>query len=151
MARMYSRAKGKSGSKKPVVKTRPDWIPYKEKELEMLIAKLSKEGQTPSQIGLHLRDSYGIPDTKTILGKTITQILAEKKLTKELPEDVLSLMSKAVSLAKHLKENRGDMTAKRGLQLTESKIGRLVKYYKTTGRIGADWKYTLEQASFYVD
>jgi small subunit ribosomal protein S15 len=148
---MYSRRRGKSGSHKPVNKTKPEWIPYKEKELEMLIAKLSKEGLTPSQVGLHLRDSYGIPDIKTVLGKTITAVLAEKKMEKELPEDMLSLMSKAVALSKHQQTNKGDMTAKRGLQLTEAKINRLAKYYRTTGRIAADWKYSLAQASFYVD
>ena len=148
---MYSRAKGKSGSHKPVVKTKPTWIPFKEKELEMLIAKLAKEGQSPSQIGLHLRDSYGVPDVQTVLGKTVTQVLDEKKLSKELPEDVLSLMRKAVMLSKHLKENKGDMTAKRGLQLTESKINRLVKYYKSIGRVRADWKYSLSQATFYIE
>jgi small subunit ribosomal protein S15 len=151
MGRMYSRKKGKSGSHKPVVKTIPDWIPYKEKELEMLIAKLAKEGLTPSQIGLHLRDSYGIPDIKTVIGKTITQVLAEKKMQKDLPEDILSLMRKAIQLSKHMQENKGDMTAKRGLQLTEAKINRLSKYYRTTGRIPAEWKYSLAQASFYVE
>ena len=151
MARMYSRARGKSGSKKPLNKTKPEWIPYKEKELEMLVAKLAKEGKGPSQIGLLLRDSYGVPDTKTVLGKSITQILAEKKLEKELPEDLLSLLAKAVMLSKHLKENKGDMTAKRGLQLTEAKISRLSKYYRESGRIAADWKYSLDQASFYVE
>jgi small subunit ribosomal protein S15 len=151
MARMYSRKKGKSGSHKPIVKTAPTWIPYKEKELELLIAKLSKEGQGPSQIGLHLRDSYGIPDIRTVLGKSITQVLDEKKLSKELPEDLLSLMKKAVTLSKHMSENKGDMTAKRGLQLTEAKINRLTKYYKTTGRVAENWKYSLSQASFYVE
>ena len=148
---MYSRKKGKSGSHKPVNKTKPDWIPYKEKELELLIAKLAKEGHTPSHIGLMLRDSYGVPDVRTAIGKTVTQVVAEKKLQKELPEDVLSLMAKAIQLSKHLKENKGDMTAKRGLQLTEAKIGRLSKYYRATGRIAKDWKYSLEQASFYVE
>jgi small subunit ribosomal protein S15 len=151
MARMYSRKKGRAGSHKPIEKTKPDWIPYKEKELELIIAKLAKEGQTPSQIGLHLRDSYGIPDVKTVLGKNITQVLDEKKLTRELPEDVLALMRRAIQLKKHMTANKGDMTAKRGLQLTEAKINRLTKYYKVTGRIAQDWKYSLDKASYYVE
>jgi small subunit ribosomal protein S15 len=148
---MYSRARGKSGSKKPIVKSKPEWIPYKEKELEMLIGKLAKEGLSASKIGLAMRDSYGVPDVRVALGKSIGQILKEKKLQKELPEDLLALMAKAVMLSKHLAANKGDMTAKRGLQLTEAKIGRLTKYYKTTGRVSADWKYSLDQASFYVE
>jgi small subunit ribosomal protein S15 len=148
---MYSRRRGKSGSHKPAVKTKPTWIPFGDKELEMLIAKLAKEGQTPSQIGLHLRDSYGIPSVRAAVGKSVAHVLAEKKLGRELPEDVIALMRKAIQVNKHLKENGHDMTAKRGLQLTEAKIGRLVKYYKETGRVPANWKYSLEQASFYVE
>ena len=151
MARMYSRAKGKSGSKKPLVKTKPDWVPVRERELELLIAKLAKEGLSPSQIGLHLRDSYGVPDVETILGKTITKVLEDRKLLKALPEDVISLMRKAITLHKHLERNKADMTAKRGLQLTEAKIGRLNKYYQSTGRIKKGWKYSIEEASFYVE
>jgi len=29
----------------------------------------------------------------------------------------------------------------RGLQLTESKINKLVKYYKKSDRLSKDWKY----------
>jgi small subunit ribosomal protein S15 len=151
MAKMHSRAKGKSGSHKPLVKTKPEWMPITNKELELLIAKLAKDGYTPSQIGLHLRDSYGVPDVRTVLGKTVTQVLQEKKLLKELPEDVIALMRRAIMVHKHMQENKHDMTAKRGLQLTEAKIARLTKYYKSTKRISKDWKYSLEQASFYVE
>ena len=151
MARMYSRRRGKSGSHKPAIKTNPAWMPVKDKELEMLIAKLAKEGQTGSAIGLHLRDAYGVPSVRTATGKSVTEILSEKKLEKELPEDILALMRKALMLSKHFQKNKHDMTAKRGLQLTEAKIGRLVKYYKNNGRIPATWKYSLSKASFYVE
>ena len=62
MARMHSRKRGKAGSKKPMKKVLPLWVRYKSKELELLIVKLAKEGKTPSQIGVILRDTYGIPD-----------------------------------------------------------------------------------------
>ena len=68
MARMYSRRKGKAGSKKPAKKQVPSWLRYKGKEVELLVVKLAKEGKNPSQIGLHLRDVYGIPDTKIVAG-----------------------------------------------------------------------------------
>ena len=45
MARMHSRKKGKSSSKKPIKKTLPVWLRYKPNEVELLIAKLSKEGK----------------------------------------------------------------------------------------------------------
>ena len=141
MARMHSRDKGKSGSNKPSQKKDVTWIRYENKELELMIVKLSKEGLTPSKIGLVLRDSYGIPSVKDVLGKSILAVLKAKDLEPELPEDLLCLIKKSVLLDKHLEENNPDNTAKRGLRLTQSKIGRLVKYYKKSGALAKEWKY----------
>jgi len=99
---------------------------------------------------MHLRDMYGIPDAKMILKKSITEVLAEKKLGPEIPEDLLSLIKRAVVVKKHLEENRKDNTAKRGLQLTEAKIKRLTIYYKGAGKVSHDWKYDPEKASLFV-
>ena len=141
MARMHSRKRGKSGSKKPIKPSVPTWIRYKEKEIELLIVKLSKEGHSPSEIGIILRDTYGIPDEKRVTGKKITKILKERNLQTKLPEDLTALIKKAIKIIKHKEENKKDQTAKRGLQLTESKIKRLTKYYKKTGRLSSEWKY----------
>jgi len=141
MARMYSRKKGKAGSTKPSKKAIPSWMRYKPKEVELLIVKLAKEELTASQIGLHLRDVYGIPDASAILGKKISDVLKEKNLIQTIPEDLVALIKKSILIKKHLEQNRKDMTGKRGLQLTESKINRLVKYYKKTKRLSKDWKY----------
>ncbi len=151
MARMYSRKKGKSGSKKPVKKTIPSWVRYKPKEVEMLIAKLAKEEKSSSKLGLILRDSYGIPDVKSITKKSISQILAEKKLLGEIPEDLMSVIKKNIQIRKHLEENRQDMVAKRGLQLADSRIRRLVKYYKRTSKLPADWKYDPEKIRLLIE
>lgn len=148
---MHSRAKGVSSSKKPFNKTVPTWIRHKPKEVEMLIAKMAKEEKTPSNIGVQLRDSYGVPDVKVLTGRKITQILKEKNLLTEVPEDLRALIKKAVMLRKHLEENKQDRTALIGLQLTESKINRMVKYYKNTERLSADWKYTASKASTYLE
>ncbi len=43
MARMYSRKKGKSGSKKPKQKV-AKWVDYKPKEIEDLVIKYAKQG-----------------------------------------------------------------------------------------------------------
>lgn len=150
MARMHSGKKGKSGSNKPMRKTAA-WVRYKPKEIELLIAKLGKEGKTASEIGLFLRDSYGIPNVKAAAGKRITPILKEKGLTKELPEDLLNLIKRSVQIRKHREENRKDMTALLGLQLTESKIRRLVKYYKRTKVLPAEWKFDAESVRMYVE
>ena len=141
MARMHSRKKGKSRSTKPSKKGAASWVRYKAKEIEMLVVKLSKEGNTASKMGLILRDTYGIPNIKAVAGKSIIKILAERKLAKEIPEDLMALMKKSISLRKHLEANKLDQTAKRGLTLTDSKIKRIVKYYKDTGKLSPEWKF----------
>ena len=150
MARMHSRAKGKSGSHRPVKKS-VSWVRYSSKELEMIIAKLAKEGHSASEVGLILRDAYGIPDLKLVLKKRITQVLREKGLLKELPEDLLNLIKRSVQIRKHIDENKKDMTALHGLQLTEAKIKRLVTYYKIKKVLPADWKYDSDSIRLYAE
>ena len=128
MARMHSGARGSSRSTKPSSPQKPAWLTQSAKEVELLIGKYAKEGKSGSQIGLALRDEYGIPDVKLVTGRSITQILADKNLLAEIPEDLMALITKVVLVKKHMDENKKDMTAKRGLRLTESKITRLVTY-----------------------
>ena len=151
MARMYSRKKGKSGSTKPEKLVAPAWVPLKSAEIKMLILKLAKEGIPPSGIGLQLRDQYGIPDVKVITGKRISEILAEKKILADIPEDLMALIRKAVHIRKHLEENHKDQPAKRGLLLTESKVLRLSRYYKESGRLDASWKYDPKTIKLQVE
>lgn len=117
----------------------------------MLVIKLAKEGKTSSEIGLVLRDTYGVPDVKSLTGKSISQMLAEKKLTPELPDDLIALMKKSIAIRKHLEANKKDEAAKRGLLLTESKIRRLLKYYKRIGRLAVDWKYDPAKLKMYTE
>lgn len=151
MARMYSRVKGKSGSKKPIKKVVPSWVRYKSKELELLITKMAKEGMTPSLIGMHLRDAYGVPDVKIITGKSISKILDEKNVSMKIPEDLTAVIKNAIMLRKHFEENHKDMSAKRGLTITESKIRKLADYYKKKGRIPSDWKYDPEKIKLSIE
>ncbi|MCK4669764.1 MAG: 30S ribosomal protein S15 [Nanoarchaeota archaeon] len=150
MARMHSRDKGKAGSKKPL-KQKPTWVSFKQKEMEMLVVKLAKQGMASSQIGLHLRDAYGVPSVKAITGKKVNSILKEKKIAKKLPEDFISLIEKAIAIRKHISTSKRDQTAKRGLTLTESKIKRLMKYYKRTGVLDADWYYDAKRAELLLE
>ncbi len=151
MARMHSRKRGKSGSKRPSKKVKPGWLRYKPKEIELLVVKLTKEGKTPSQIGLVLRDTYGIPAIKVAANTKISKILEEKGLLSKIPEDLMSLIRKSIRLTKHLEANKQDMPVLRGLQLTQSKIKRLVKYYKRTGKLPIDWKFDQKSVSLYVE
>ena len=150
MARLYSGKKGKSGSKKPIKKTKKVWLRYSEEEIEHLIIKLAKQGCTQSAIGIILRDTYGVPDVRTILNKKISKVLRENKLESKLPEDIIALVKKEINIMKHLEANKKDMPAKRGLQLTESKINRLVKYYKKKGVLDKNWVYDREKAKLLV-
>jgi small subunit ribosomal protein S15 len=53
-------------------------------------------------------------------------------------------MKKALGLRKHLSDNKKDLHNRRQLQLMESKVRRLVKYYIRSGRLPADWIYKPE-------
>ena len=150
MARMHSRDKGKSGSTKPLKKI-PSWASYKEKEVEKLVIKFAKSGKTASEIGTLLRDSYGINSVKSLTKKKVSMILEENKLTKKLPEDLLNLIKKLISVKTHLEKNRQDQTAKRGLLLTSSKIRRLTKYYLRTKKLPADWKIDMNRLKMYIE
>ena len=150
MARMHTRRKGKSCSKRPMVSENPAWVPLSATEIEDLIAKLAKDGIVSAKIGLILRDQYGVPDVKLATGKTVTKIMAEKNVMPSLPEDLSNLMRRAISLNGHLKENRGDISNKRGLNMIEAKIRRLERYYKRNGVLPADWKYSLKNAELML-
>ena len=43
------------------------------------------------------------------------------------------------------------MPAKRGLELTESKIRKLVKYYKKTKKLESDWKYDPDKIRLLIE
>ncbi|MFT4312896.1 MAG: 30S ribosomal protein S15 [Candidatus Woesearchaeota archaeon] len=151
MARMHGRSKGVSGSSKPFNKENPSWVSYKPTEVEALVAKYAKDKLTAAQIGIKLRDMYGIPSVKAVTKKTITQILAEKKLTKKLPQDMIDIIQKWIDVQKHFEENKQDKTALRGIQLTQSKLMRLIAYYKKSGKLDADWKFNPARASMYIE
>ena len=138
---MYSKKRGRAGSKKPLKKDKQSWVRYKAKEVELLIGKIAKDGKPASKIGVMLRDTYGIPSVKLIAKKRILQIMSEKNVAPIVPEDLMALIRKNISLKKHLDSNKQDKTAVHGLELTESHIRRLVKYYKRTKKLPSDWKY----------
>ncbi|QQG39957.1 MAG: 30S ribosomal protein S15 [Candidatus Aenigmatarchaeota archaeon] len=150
MARMHSGKHGKSRSKRPIRKTVPKWVRYKPDEVEKLVLKLAKEGRTSAQIGTLLRDEYGVPHVKEITGKRLVAILAAHDLEPQLPEDLFSLMKRAVHIMEHLVKHKHDPFAIHGLELTESKIRRLGKYYKRKGRLPETWAYDREQARLLV-
>ena len=121
MARMYSGKHGKSGSKKPIKKHKLTWIRYSNKEIEQIIVKLAKQGKSQSDIGMILRDTYGVPSVRDLLKKKLHKILEENKLLPKLPEDLSYLIKNEIKIIKHMDRNKKDMHAKRGLLLNERK------------------------------
>ena len=150
MARIYSRKKGKSGSTTPSRTTIPAWVSRDKEEVEKLVIKLAKQGYAPEKIGIILRDSYGVPSVKLITKKRIAKIMQENDVAGEIPSDLFNLMKKAVNLREHLKSNKKDLHNKRALSNTEMKIKRLMEYYRNSGKLPADWKYTPEKARVLV-
>jgi small subunit ribosomal protein S15 len=141
MGRLHSHRHGKSHSIRPAILRAPSWTTPGPKEIEELVVKYSKEGLTPSQIGLKLRDQHAIPLIKPITKKSLGKILEENDLKAEMPEDLDNIVRKAVGLQKHLKSNKSDNRNIRSLELIEAKVHRLSVYYKRIGRIPKNWKY----------
>jgi len=139
--------KGSSHSIRPVGKRPPVWCKYTAEEVESIIVKLAKEGHNSSRIGEILRDQYGVPLTKPITGKTITEILKQAGLASPVPEDLEILLKKASDVVVHLERNKKDSYNKRALQAIEAKIHKLAKYYKREGVLPPDWKYEAKTAS----
>jgi small subunit ribosomal protein S15 len=110
-------------------------------EVEALVVKLAKDGNAPSRIGVVLRDQYGIPLVKTIVGKGVVEILKENDLGSVIPEDMEALLRKAARLRAHLERNRTDKYNKKASQKVESKVRRTSEYYKRKGVLPKDWKY----------
>ncbi|MGH1522279.1 MAG: 30S ribosomal protein S15 [Nitrosopumilus sp.] len=141
MGRMHTHRHGKSHSIRPSTLRAPSWITLSPTEIEELVIKYSKDGLTPSQIGIKLRDQHSIPLIKPITKKSIGEILEENDLKAEMPEDLENIVKKAVGLQKHLKANKGDRRNVRSLELIEAKVHRLSVYYKKIERIPKNWKY----------
>lgn len=140
-ARLYTSKRGKSGSTRPISKKTPTWCKYTAEEVEALVLKLAREGNSPSIIGVMLRDRYAVPLVKSVTGKTVDEILRAGQQAGTLPEDLSALLKKAGALKRHLEKNRKDSVNKRSLAMIESKIHRLVKYYRPKGKIRQDWEY----------
>ena len=145
MARMHSRKKGRSGSTRPARLERPQWIELSPDEVENEVVKLARRGHSKSMIGSIMRDSQGVPLVKIVTGKKISQILEDSDIETPLPEDLSNLVRKALVIRKHLETNHKDLEAKKGLNRTESKIYRLIKYYKKKKKIPYDFKYDPEK------
>ncbi|NUB91647.1 30S ribosomal protein S15 [Haloterrigena sp. SYSU A558-1] len=154
MARMHTRRRGSSGSDKPTADDPPEWSDVDADDIESRVVELAEQGYDPSQIGMKLRDEgvtgTPVPDVKLATGKKITEILEENDARSEFPEDLYNLMERAVRLREHVQENPQDYQNKRALQNTESKVRRLVDYYRGD-EVEPDFTYSYDVAKELLD
>ena len=148
---MHSKGKGSSGSSKPNSKTPPEWSNSDKKEIEEIIVQLSDEGHSNASIGTILRDKHGVPDVRLVTGERISQTLNRLGQSSGLPEDLMSLMRRALRLIDHLTKNSKDIHNRRQLELRESKIRRLSRYYRENNQIDSEWTYKRDQLRLMVE
>ena len=146
---MHTRRRGSSDSDKPVADEPPEWSDVDAEDVEARVLELAEQGHSSSVIGLKLRDEgvqgTPVPDVKLATGKKVTKILEENDEAPELPEDLYNLVEKAVRLREHVDTNGQDFQNKRALQNVESKVRRLVNYYRGD-KLDADFTYNYETA-----
>ncbi|EJD45358.1 hypothetical protein AURDEDRAFT_124733 [Auricularia subglabra TFB-10046 SS5] len=150
MGRMHAPGKGISSSALPYKRSPPSWLKTTPDDVVDMIIKHARKGLTPSQIGVQLRDSQGIPQVRFLTGNKILRILKSHGLAPSIPEDLWHLIKKAVAVRKHLEVNRKDKDSKFRLILIESRIHRLARYYKTKQQIPPTFKYDSATASTLV-
>ena len=114
--------------------------------IEKKVVELAGQDKSTSEIGTMMRDTFGVPDVKLSTGKKVNRILKENNAAQNLPEDFTNLITKALRLRKHLDNNHKDKHNKRALNLTESKVRRLGKYYRRKKILPVDWKYDPQTA-----
>ncbi len=128
----------------------PHWLNYTPEEVEKMILNKYQKGMTKSQIGLALRDQYGIPSVKDLTKNNIGKILKSREIKEELPEDLISLYKKAVTLHIHVAKEKKDKASKRSLVVLENRIKRLINYYKERKTLPMAYTYSLENARLVV-
>lgn len=117
--------------------------------IEKEIVELYRSGLSPSQIGIKIREKYNI-NIKEKFNKKITDILQEKGIVLQYPEDFTYILRKIGKLLKHLEKNKKDIPARRCLERLESNIPRLVRYYKSIGRLPENFEYSRELAKMFA-
>jgi Ribosomal protein S15P/S13E len=151
MARMHTKKKGKSKSRKPMLDGSTEIKSQLGKEeAEKLILQYSRQGMGPTAIGERLKRENGVPYPKSTLGRRITELLKEEKASTPIPEDLMNLMAKAINLNKHIEKNRQDKSNTLNMERVKAKIWRLTKYYIRKGILPSNWRYDPKQAELLI-
>ena len=104
---------------------KPTWVKMQEPELKKIIVELL-EKYPPSQIGMVLRDQYGIPTTR-IYGRKLKEYLTEAGI--EVNEDLDNAEKKVERMKEHLKSNITDRKAKHKFQGAQARLNITRKYF----------------------
>ena len=112
----------KKESKKKVIKSKPSWVKVKPAELEKMIIEMAKSGETPSKIGIVLRDQHGVPRTK-MFGKKIVQILNENNIQYKTDKSIVQ--ARVERLKAHSAKHKHDSCSSRALTKNLWAISRL--------------------------
>lgn len=140
MARMHSAGKGQSISMKPLATMIPTFMSKPIYEIKKDIIQFANKGMVPSAIGNLLRDEYGVGNAQDILGKPILQFCKENNCAPAIPEDLGALIEKSNSIRLHLVTHKKDNDAKYRLNLINSRLHRLIRYYKEKRALPGNWK-----------
>ena len=151
MSRIHSGHKGRAGSHRPYPPTRPAWVTVSKEELAGQVVQLSKTGLSAAQVGLTLRDGYGVPSVRSVTGQRLGTLLKDNGVAPEIPDDLQALLKRVVHLQRHLETHPKDLSNRRGLTLMESRIRRLARYYRQRKRIPDTWRYTAAAAALQVE
>ncbi len=152
MAKMHSKKKGKSKSRKPITEKGkpPEGLELSAKQVEELVVGYYKQGMRPAMIGEKLKREHSVPDIEQVTGKRLVRVLKEHGQTNPVPPDLLDLLAKAVNLQKHIERNKRDTNNTIRLKRIESKIWRLTKYYIRQGALPGTWRYDPKQAELLI-
>ncbi len=140
MGRMHSAGKGQSLSMKPFSTQEPTHLTKSISEYEKLIEGLAKKGMPPAKIGTLLRDQHGIGNIADVLGMNLLQFLKKKNAAPSIPADLADLISKSSIIKTHLVIHPRDTDARYRLILANSKLHRVLRYYKEKGVMPKSWK-----------
>lgn len=103
----------------------------KVEDIEAIVIDLGKKGNSPSKIGIMLKEKYGVYKIKA-LGKKISKILKDNKIPYE---DDLSMVNKKIkNLEKHYGKNHQDKRAEREIVRYISLKKRLETYNLKRGQ-----------------
>lgn len=152
MARMHTGKHGKSKSRKPLVEmgSKPEGLTMTDGEITKLIVDYAKQGMHQAQIGQTLKEKHNVPYIRQIYSKRLNVVLKENGFKFEIPQDLLDLLKRAITLRRHIEKNHNDVHNKTALARVEAKIWRVSNYYKDNKVLPSDWKYDPEKVALII-